>query len=218
MRYLYGDVLKKVDHTLLKVTAKEVDYVNLCKEAIDAKVFSVCVPPSFVSFCKEQLRGSRVKVCTVVGFPNGYSTVETKVFEAIDVLNRGVDEIDMVINVGFVKDKKYKTVEDEIYKVKMACNDRILKVIIETCYLTSDEKLEMCKVVVDSGADYIKTSTGFGTCGATFEDVSLIKGAIKEKIKIKVAGGVGDFESAKRYLELGASRIGSSKLAKLYNN
>ena len=212
---LKEDILKMVDHTLLKPIATKSDINVLCEEAILAGTFSVCVPPSFVSFCKKKTSNSNVKICTVIGFPNGYNTVKTKIFEAEDALAKGTDEIDMVINLGFVKDKKYKEELNEISQIKKVCGNNILKVIIETCYLTEEEKIEMCKVVTNSGADYIKTSTGFGPSGATIEDVKLIKKYVGNGVKIKVAGGISDFSLAEKFINLGATRIGSSKLVGL---
>ena len=212
---LKEDILKMVDHTLLKPIATKSDINVLCEEAILAGTFSVCVPPSFVSFCKKKTSNSNVKICTVIGFPNGYNTVKTKIFEAEDALAKGTDEIDMVINLGFVKDKKYKEELNEISQIKKVCGNNILKVIVETCYLTEEEKIEMCKVVTNSGADYIKTSTGFGPSGATIEDVKLIKKYIGNNVKIKVAGGISDFSLAEKFINLGATRIGSSKLVGL---
>ena len=212
------DILKIVDHTLLKPTAKEDDIDCLCKEAVSAGTFSVCIPPSFVSFCEKKLKSSEVKVCTVVGFPNGYNTVKSKLFEAEDALKNGADEIDMVINLGFIKDKKYKDEMEEIASIKKLCDDKILKVIIETCYLTDEEKIKMCKIVTNSGADYIKTSTGFGTSGANIEDVKLIKKHIGTEVKIKVAGGISEFSVAEKFINLGVNRIGSSKLVSLIKN
>jgi len=209
------DILKIVDHTLLKPVATKSNINSLCEEATLAGTFSVCVPPSFVPFCKKKLSNSDVKICTVIGFPNGYSTVKTKIFEAEDALANGADEIDMVINLGFVKDKKYKEELNEISQIKKVCGNNILKVIVETCYLTEEEKIEMCKVVTNSGADYIKTSTGFGPSGATIEDVKLIKKYIGNNVKIKVAGGISDFSLAEKFINLGATRIGSSKLVGL---
>ena len=209
------EILKVVDHTLLSPFADGNSIKNLCKEAVSAKVFSVCVPPSYVSLSKEILSGSSVKVCTVIGFPNGYSTFSTKLFETSDALKNGADEIDMVINIGFIKNKDHENALKEISLIKKICGEKMLKVIIETCYLTLEEKIIMCKIVTDSGADYIKTSTGFGTKGATFDDVKLIKKNIGENVKIKVAGGVSSFDEALKYINLGASRIGSSRLAKL---
>lgn len=209
------DILKIVDHTLLKPTANESNINYLCEEAVTANTFSVCVPPSFVSFCKKKLKNSRVKVCTVVGFPNGYNTARSKLLETEDALNNGADEIDMVINLGFIKDKKYKDELEEISSIKKACNSKILKVIIETCYLTDEEKIQMCEIITNAGADYIKTSTGFGTSGANIRDVKLIKQYIGSNVKIKVAGGISDFSMAEEFIKLGANRIGSSKLVSL---
>ena len=204
-----------VDHTLLKPTAKEKDMVSLCEDAVWAGTFSVCVPPSFVHFCKKKLVGSNVKVCTVIGFPNGYSTVKSKNFETKDALENGADEIDMVVNLGLIKDRRYREELDEILNIKKICGNKILKVIIETCYLTDEEKVKMCEIITSSGANYIKTSTGFGTSGAKIEDVKLIKEHIGSSIKIKVAGGISDFSSAEEFINLGAERIGSSKLVSL---
>ena len=204
-----------VDHTLLKPTAKEADIIYLCEDAVWASTFSVCVPPSYVSLCKKKLTGSNVKVCTVIGFPNGYNTVKSKMFETEDALDGGADEIDMVINLGIIKDRRYKEEFEEISYIKKICGNKILKVIIETCYLTNEEKIKMCEIITDSGADYIKTSTGFGVSGAKIEDVKLIKEHIGSNVKIKVAGGISDFSSAEKFINLGAARIGSSKLVGL---
>lgn len=211
-------LLHIVDHTLLTAFATTEEIQNLCDEASRAKVFSVCISPSYVTLAKKLLLGSKVKVCTVVGFPNGYSTTKTKLFETEDALTNGADEIDMVINLGFVKNKEYNKLLKEITEIKKICKNNVLKVITENCYLTTEEKIDMCKIVTDSGANYIKTSTGFGAGGATFEDVRLIKKHIGKDVKIKAAGGVSSFEIAQSFLELGVSRIGSSKLAKLAIN
>ena len=208
-------LLHIVDHTLLTAFAKIEEIQNLCNEASRAKVFSVCISPSYVALAKELLWNSKIKVCTVVGFPNGYSTTKTKLFETDDALTNGADEIDMVINLGFVKNKEYNKLLKEIIEIKKICKNNVLKVIMENCYLTTEEKIDMCKIVTESGANYIKTSTGFGTGGATFEDVKLIRKHIGKDVKIKAAGGVSSFEIAQFFLELGVSRIGSSKLAKL---
>lgn len=211
-------LLHIVDHTLLTAFAKIEEIKNLCNEASRAKVFSVCISPSYVALAKELLWNSKIKVCTVVGFPNGYSTTKTKLFETEDALTNGADEIDMVINLGFVKNKEYNKLLKEITEIKKICKNNVLKVITENCYLTTKEKIDMCKIVTESGANYIKTSTGFGTGGATFEDVKLIRKHIGKDVKIKAAGGVSSFEIAQFFLDLGVSRIGSSKLAKLVVN
>ena len=217
------DIKKKkllhiVDHTLLTAFATTGEIQDLCHEASRAEAFSVCISPSYVTLAKKLLLGRKVKVCTVVGFPNGYSTTKTKLFETEDALTNGADEIDMVINLGFVKNKEYNKLLNEITEIKKICKNNVLKVIIENCYLTTEEKIDMCKIVTDSGANYIKTSTGFGSGGATFEDVRLIRRHIGKDVKIKAAGGVSNFEIAQSFFELGVSRIGSSKLAKLAIN
>ena len=175
---------------------------------------SVCIPPCYVKQAAEYLKG-RVPVCTVIGFPNGYQTTAVKGYEAMDAIQNGADEIDMVINIGWVKDRKYEQLEDEIRSIKFACGDKILKVIIETCLLTEEEKIEMCRVVTAAGADYIKTSTGFSTQGATFADVALFAEHVGPKVKIKAAGGISSLEDAQRFLDLGASRLGTSRIVKL---
>ena len=191
-------------------------------DGIRYETASVCIPASYVKKAFEYVNskadegsGQRLKICTVIGFPNGYSTTAVKVFETEDAVRNGADEIDMVINIGWVKDGLYKEVEDEIKAVKKACNGRILKVIIETCLLTDDEKRALCKTVTASGADYIKTSTGFAGGGATFDDVALFKENVGENVKIKAAGGISSFEDAVRFIELGADRLGTSRLVKL---
>lgn len=208
------EILKHVDHTQLAQTAGWDAIQTLCDEAISYGTASVCIPPSFVKQAKEYV-GDKMAVCTVIGFPNGYATTAVKVFETEQAVGEGADEIDMVINLGWVKDGKYDQVEQEIRAVKEACKGKILKVIIETCLLTREEKIRMCQVVGDAGADYIKTSTGFSTAGATWEDIELFGKHVAKNVKIKAAGGVSSFEDARRFLELGADRLGSSRMVRL---
>lgn len=207
-------ILSRVDHTLLTQTAKLEEFRQLFNEAVQFGAASVCIPPSFVTFGAEHLQG-KMKICTVIGFPNGYSTSKNKAMETAEAIFNGADEIDMVINLGMVKDKRYNDVKNEIVSVKSQCGESILKVIVETCYLTEEEKRKMCQIVAESGADYIKTSTGFGTGNATFEDVALFAECLKGTgVKIKAAGGIKTFEDAQRFIELGADRLGSSSLIK----
>lgn len=211
------EILKHVDHTLLAQGATWDEIRKICDDAIEYGTASVCIPPSYVKQAKEYV-GDKMAVCTVIGFPNGYSTTKTKEFETKDALANGADEIDMVINIGWVKDKKYDLVEDEIRTLKAACKDKILKVIIETCLLTEEEKIRMCEAVTKAGADYIKTSTGFSTAGATFEDIKLFSGHIGPDVKMKAAGGISSLADAERFLELGADRLGTSRIVKLVRN
>jgi deoxyribose-phosphate aldolase len=206
-----SEILSKVDHTLLKQTATWEHIQKICDEGMEYKTASVCIPPCFVKKASEYVNG-KLKICTVIGFPNGNHTTATKVFETEDAVKNGADEIDMVINIGDVKDKNYDAVLDEIKAVKTACNGKLLKVIIETCLLTEDEKIKMCEVVTKSGADFIKTSTGFSTGGATFEDIALMKKYVCKDVKIKAAGGVTSFEDAQKFIDLGADRLGTSRL------
>lgn len=214
---MFENILSKVDHTLLKQTATWSEIKAICDDAVQYQTASVCIPPSFVKRAKEYL-GDKMKVCTVVGFPNGYNTTACKVFETKDALNNGADEIDMVINIGWVKDKEYEAVKNEIAELKKACGTKILKVIIETCFLTEEEKIKMCQVVTEAGADYIKTSTGFGGAGATPEDVRLFSDNVGEQVKIKAAGGISTLEDAEHFIKLGASRLGTSRIIKLVNH
>lgn len=207
-------IAEYVDHTLLAQTATWEEIRQLCDDACTYHTASVCVPPSYVKRCKEYLNG-RVAVCTVIGFPNGYHTTATKVFETKDAVANGADEIDMVINLGWVKEKNYAAVLDEIRQIKEACNGKLLKVIIETCLLTKEEKIELCRVVTEARADYIKTSTGFSTGGATFEDVALFAEHVGEDVRIKAAGGISSFADADKFLALGASRLGTSRIVRL---
>lgn len=207
------EILKKVDHTLLKQTATMKDIEKICDDAIANNTASVCIPPVYVKQAKEYVKG-KMKICTVIGFPNGYNTTSTKVFETAQAVKDGADEIDMVINIGKVKENNYEYISNEINKIKEECNGKLLKVIIETCLLTEDEKIKLCEVVSNSKADYIKTSTGFSTAGATLEDIILFKNHIKNGKKIKAAGGIKDFQDAQTFIEAGADRLGTSRLIK----
>lgn len=209
-----NEILSKVDHTLLNPTATFDDIKVICDDAVKYDTASVCIPPAYVKRAKEYV-GDKMAVCTVVGFPNGYNTTESKVFETIDAIKNGADEIDMVINLGYIKSGKFDLQLEEIRKIKAACGKRILKVIIETCLLTTEEKIKMCEVVTESGADFIKTSTGFSICGATFEDVSLFADHIGKSVKIKAAGGISSISDAEKFISLGAERLGTSKIIKI---
>lgn len=211
------EILSKVDHTLLKQQATWKDIKEICDDGIRYKVASVCIPPSFVKPAKEYVDG-KVKICTVIGFPNGYNTTSTKVFETQDAIKNGADEIDMVINIGDLKSKKYDDILNEINSIKEACNGKVLKVIIETCLLTLDEKIMMCEIVSNSNADYIKTSTGFSTSGATQEDIKLFKKYMIPGKGIKAAGGISSFEDAEEFVKNGATRLGTSRLVKIIKN
>ncbi|HIX24166.1 MAG TPA: deoxyribose-phosphate aldolase [Candidatus Lachnoclostridium avicola] len=208
------EILKRLDHTLLKQDATWEQIKKICDEGVEYGVASVCIPPSFVKRAAEYLDG-RLAVCTVIGFPNGYMTTASKVFETEDAVKNGADEIDMVINIGMVKEGNYGGVLDEIRAVRRACEGKILKVIIETCLLTEEEKIRMCQVVTESGADYIKTSTGFASGGATFEDVKLMRAHVGPQVKVKAAGGISSVEDAETFIQLGADRLGTSRLIKL---
>lgn len=207
-------IFKALDHTLLGQTATWAEIKEILDDGIKYNVASACIPASYVKQAKEYV-GDKLPICTVIGFPNGYNTTAVKVFETEDAIKNGAEEIDMVINIGHVKDKKYDLVEDEIKQIHKACNGKILKVIIETCLLTEEEKIKMCEVVTNSGAEYIKTSTGFSTSGATFEDVALMKKYVGKNVKIKAAGGISSFEDAEKFMELGAERLGTSRLVKI---
>ena len=204
-----AELYSHVDHTQLKPYATWKEIVKLCDEAIKFRTASVCVPPSFIKKIKETYKES-LNICTVIGFPLGYTTTEVKVFETTEAIKDGADEIDMVINIGDVKNGDYDKVLAEIKAVKNACKNKILKVIVETCYLDENEKIKMCETVTEAGADYIKTSTGFGTGGATFDDVKLFKEHIGENVKIKAAGGIRIKEDMETFLSLGADRLGTS--------
>ncbi|MBE6536105.1 MAG: deoxyribose-phosphate aldolase [Ruminococcaceae bacterium] len=210
-------ILSMVDHTLLSQTATEDQIKEICDDAVEYGVASVCIPPSYVRFAKEYLCG-KVAVCTVIGFPNGYNKAAVKCAEAKAAIEDGADEIDMVINLTDVKNGYYERVCDEIKQIKEVCNDKILKVIIETCLLTEDEKIKMCEKVTESGADFIKTSTGFAGGGATFADIEFFAKHIGSDVKIKAAGGIKSFEDAERFIELGASRLGTSRLVSIMKN
>lgn len=210
----FQQVLKMVDHTLLSQQATWEEIKTLCDDAMHFGTASVCIPPSFVKQAKDYV-GDKMAICTVIGFPNGYNTTEVKVYETKDALANGADEIDMVINIGALKEKQYDAVEQEIRTLKEACGDHILKVIIETCLLTDEEKIKMCELVTKAGADYIKTSTGFSTAGATFADIALFAEHVGEGVKIKAAGGISSFADAEEFIRLGASRLGTSRLVKL---
>lgn len=208
------EILEHVDHTLLLQTATWEEIRQICDDAMQYQTASVCIPPSYVKQATEYVQGS-VPVCTVIGFPNGYMTTKAKEFETRDAIANGASEIDMVINVGWLKDKKYDLITEEIRILKAACGDKILKVIIETCLLEEEEKVKMCEIVTEAGADYIKTSTGFSSGGATFEDVELFARHVGPQVKIKAAGGITSMEDARRFLELGADRLGTSRIIKL---
>lgn len=208
------DIMKKVDHTLLAQTADWDEIRKICDQGLKYKTASVCIPPSYVKRAAEYL-GEKLPVCTVIGFPNGYQTTTVKMAETEDALENGADEIDMVINLGDVKNGEFDKIKEEIIALKKICGDHILKVIVETCLLTEDEKIKMCQVVSESGADFIKTSTGFSTSGATFEDVKLFKKYVADHVKIKAAGGISSFSDAEQFIELGADRLGTSRLVKI---
>lgn len=210
-------ILSMVDHTLLLQTSTWDEIRALCDDAICYGTASVCIPPCYVKKAKEYV-GGQMKICTVIGFPNGNHTTATKVFETIDAVNNGADEIDMVINVGMLRAKDYDYVLNEIREIKDACGEKILKVIIETCLLTEEEKIKMCEIVTESGADFIKTSTGFSTGGATFDDIVLFAKHVGKNVKIKAAGGISSMEDAERFIELGASRLGTSRIVKIVKN
>ncbi len=209
-----NEILRHVDHTLLLQPSTWEEIRQICDDAVKYQTASVCIPPSYVRQASEYLNG-KMAVCTVIGFPNGYMTTKAKEFETKDAILNGAAEIDMVINIGWLKDRKYDLIEEEIRTLKAACGEKILKVIIETCLLTKEEKVIMCKIVTKAGADYIKTSTGFSTRGATFEDVELFAANVGEGVKIKAAGGISSMEDAERFLSLGADRLGTSRIIKI---
>ena len=208
------EILGKVDHTLLLQTATWEEIRALCDDAIQYGTASVCIPPCYVKKAKEYVKNA-MRICTVIGFPNGNHTTAAKVYETEDAVKNGADEIDMVINIGMLKAGDYDYVLDEIRRIKAACQGRLLKVIIETCLLTEEEKIKMCELVTESGADYIKTSTGFSTAGATFSDIALFKEHVGEHVKIKAAGGISSLADAQKFVELGADRLGTSRIVKL---
>lgn len=210
----HSEILAKVDHTLLKQTATWEQIKAILDDAVAYHTASVCIPPCYVKKAKQYL-GDRMHICTVIGFPNGNTTTATKAFETKEALENGADEVDMVINIGALKAGDYGYVEGEIRTLKEICGSHILKVIIETCLLTDDEKVKMCELVTRAGADFIKTSTGFSTAGATFEDVKLFAEHVGPNVRIKAAGGISSFDDAEKFIELGASRLGTSRLVKI---
>ena len=207
-------ILSKCDHTLLAQTATWAEIKAVCDDGIKYHTASVCIPASFVKQAKAYV-GEKLPICTVIGFPNGYDTTAAKCFMASDAVDNGADEVDMVINIGWAKEGKWAEITDEIAAVKKACKGKLLKVIIETCLLTDEEKIAMCRCVSDSGADYIKTSTGFSKAGATFADVALFKKHVASHVKIKAAGGISSLEDAEKFIELGADRLGTSRIVKI---
>ncbi len=208
------DVLKIVDHTLLSQTATWEEIRQILDDAMQFETASACIPASYVKRAAEYV-GGKLPICTVIGFPNGYSTTAVKVYETKDAVANGAEEIDMVINIGDLKDKNYQAVEDEIRQVHEACGGKLLKVIIETCLLTEEEKIKMCEIVTKAGAEYIKTSTGFSAAGAVFADVELMREHVGKDVKIKAAGGIASFEDAEEFIRLGADRLGTSRLVKI---
>lgn len=208
------EILRKVDHTLLAQKATWEEIRGILDDAMKYHTASACIPPSYVKRAAEYVNG-RLPICTVIGFPNGYSTTTTKVFETKDAVADGASEIDMVLNIGFLKDRRYDEIEAEIRAVHEACSGRILKVIIETCLLTDEEKIKMCELVTKAGAEFIKTSTGFSKAGATFADVKLMKEHVGPGVKVKAAGGISSFDDAEKFIELGADRLGTSRLVKI---
>ncbi len=211
------DILSKVDHTLLGQAATWEEIRQILDDAMKYENASACIPASYVKQAAEYVQG-KLPICTVIGFPNGYSTTATKVFETKDAIANGAAEIDMVINVGMLKDKRYDELEDEIRQIHEACDGKILKVIIETCLLTDVEKIKMCEIVTKAGAEFIKTSTGFSTAGATFDDVALMRKHVGPEVQVKAAGGISSFDDAEKFVELGAARLGTSRLVKIMKN
>ncbi len=209
-----SEILAKCDHTLLAQNATWADIQAICDDGMRYKTASVCIPASYVKQAKQYV-GDQLAICTVIGFPNGYATTAAKCFMAHDAVSNGADEVDMVINIGWVKDGKWEELTEEIRQIKAHCCGRLLKVIIETCLLTDEEKIQMCKVVTNAGADYIKTSTGFSTAGATFADVALFAKHVGKDVKIKAAGGISSLDDAEKFIALGADRLGTSRIVKL---
>ena len=207
-------ILSIVDHTLLGVASTWEEIKVILDDAMKYETASACIPAAYVKKAAEYVDG-KLAICTVIGFPNGYNTTAVKVFETKDAIANGAEEIDMVINVGALKDKRYQEIEDEIRQVHEACNGKILKVIIETCLLTEEEKIKMCEIVTKAGAEYIKTSTGFSTGGATFEDVALMRKYVGADVKVKAAGGISSFDDAEKFMKLGADRLGTSRIVKI---
>ena len=208
------EILSKCDHTLLGQASTWAEIKAICDDGMKFKTASVCIPASFVKQDKEYV-GERLAICTVIGFPNGYSTTKVKCLEALDAVENGADEVDMVINIGWAKDGKWAEITEEIATIKQHCQGKILKVIIETCLLTDEEKIRLCKCVSDSGADYIKTSTGFSKAGATFADVELFAKHVAPHVKIKAAGGISSIADAEKFIALGADRLGTSRIVKI---
>ena len=208
------DILSKCDHTLLAQTATWDEIKAICDDGMKYGCASVCIPASYVKQAAEYVAG-KLPICTVIGFPNGYDTTAAKCFMAADAVSNGAEEVDMVINLGWVKDRKWDELLSEIKAIKEACHGKLLKVIIECCFLTDEEKIKLCEIVTASGADYIKTSTGFSTGGATFHDVELFAKHVKPGVKIKAAGGISSLEDAEKFIELGASRLGTSRVVKI---
>ena len=209
-----SEILAKCDHTLLAQTATWADIKAICDDGMKYKTASVCIPASFVAQAKRYV-GDKLAICTVIGFPNGYATTNAKCYMADDAVTNGADEVDMVINIGWAKEGRWEDLTNEIRLIKAHCRGKILKVIIETCLLTDEEKIAMCKVVTDAGADYIKTSTGFSTAGATFQDVALFAKHVGPNVKIKAAGGISSLEDAEKFIALGADRLGTSRIVKI---
>ena len=209
-----SEILKKCDHTLLGQTATWADIQAICDDGIKYSTASVCIPAAYVKQAKDYV-GDKLAICTVIGFPNGYATTAAKCFMASDAVANGADEVDMVINIGWAKDGKWAEITEEIAAIKEACEGKLLKVIIETCLLTDEEKIALCKCVSDSGADYIKTSTGFSKAGATFHDVELFAKHVAPHVKIKAAGGISSIEDAEEFIRLGADRLGTSRIVKI---
>jgi len=209
-----SEILAKCDHTLLGQASTWAEIKAICDDGMKYATASVCIPASFVKQAKEYT-GDRLAICTVIGFPNGYATTAAKCFMASDAVGNGADEVDMVINIGWAKEGKWEAITEEIRAIKAACKGKLLKVIIETCLLTDEEKIALCKCVSDSGADYIKTSTGFSTAGATFHDVELFAQYVAPHVKIKAAGGISSLADAEKFIELGASRLGTSRIVKI---
>lgn len=209
-----SEILKRTDHTLLKQESTWDQIKEIIDDGIAFGTASVCIPPSFVKRAADYAQG-RVAVCTVIGFPNGYSTTKTKVFEAADAVANGADEVDMVIDIGMVKERRWDDIEAQIVEIKKACAGKLLKVIIETCLLTDEEKIKMCEIVSSAKADFIKTSTGFSSGGATFDDVALFKAHVAPNVKIKAAGGISSISDAEKFVELGADRLGTSRIVKI---
>lgn len=210
----HSEVLKMVDHTLLAQTATWEEIRQICDDGLRYGTASVCIPPCYVAAAAEYVQG-KLPICTVIGFPNGNHTTEAKIYEAKDAIANGASELDMVINIGALKAKNYAYVQNEIEKLKEVCDNKILKVIIETCLLNEEEKINMCEIVTQAKADYIKTSTGFSTGGATFDDIALFAKYVGPDVKIKAAGGISSFDDAEKFISLGASRLGTSRLVKI---